>query len=323
VSTELPQIIFVMGKGGVGRSSVSGALALGFAERGERVLIMEWTVAEAFAPWFGLPPMETERSGDWKWIPRPREISPRVSVFNYRLQEALRGYFVDHLGLERFYAKVVDGPHLRRLVEAAPGIAELLFVGQLWWMVELAPAEAGFGFDRIIVDAPATGHGASLLDLPAALSTIGATGLLAMEVQRLVKMLADPKRVGAAVVSLAEELSVEETLELMPRLTKDLSRKPLAVFVNRSVTGLVGPEGGPVLADRPFTPAARAGLDTVTADLRSRVRLEAQLRTELAGLTSLGVFSLPEQLVVSGDTKPVEIVRGLARNLTAQLRRLP
>jgi len=95
------------------------------------------------------------------------------------------------------------------------------------------------------------------------------------------------------------------------------------VFVNRSVSGLVSPEGGPVLAGHPFSPAARAGLDTVTAELRSRVRLEAQLRAGLEGLTSLGVFSLPEQVVVSGDTKPVEVVRGLARNLTAQLRRLP
>lgn len=315
----LPQIIFVMGKGGVGRSSVAGGLALGFAARGERVLIMEWTVAEAFAPWFGLPPVEAQRGGDWKWIPRPQEIAPGVSVFNYRLQEALRGYFVDHLGLERFYAKVVDGPHLRRLIEAAPGIAELLFVGQLWWMVELAPAEAGFAFDRIVVDAPATGHGASLLDLPATLSTIGATGLLALEVQRLVKLLADPARVGATVVSLAEELSVEETLELMPRLTRDLGRPPLAAFVNRSVAGRVSATGAPVLADRALSPAARAGLDTVHAELRSRVRLEATLRAQLEGLTQLGVFSLAEQLVISGDLPPAEIVRGLSRELTAQL----
>lgn len=310
-----PTITFVMGKGGVGRSAVAGALALRFAARGERVLIMEWTVAEAFAPWFGLPPPELERAASWKWIPRPRELVPRVSVFNYRLQEALRGYFVDHLGLERFYEQVVDGPQLRRLIEAAPGIAELLFVGQLWWMVELAPSEAGFGFDRIVVDAPATGHGASLLDLPAALSTIGATGLLALEVRRLLKMLADPARVGAVVVSLPEELAVEETVELLPRLEKDLGRKPLAAFVNRSVAGRVAAQGGPLLGGVAMSEAARAGLETVEGDLRGRARLEAELRERLAGRTSLGVFSLSEQLLVREAPSPREVMQGLAEEL--------
>lgn len=310
-----PQILFVMGKGGVGRSTLSGALALAFAARGERVLIMEWTVSEAFAPWFGLPPMEAERAGDWKWIPRPREIAPRVSVFNYRLQEALRGYFVDHLGLERFYAKVVDGPHLRRLIEAAPGIAELLFVGQLWWMVELAPSEAGFGFDRIIVDAPATGHGASLLDLPATLSTIGATGLLALEVQRLVKLLADPKRVGALVVSLPEELSVEESVELVPRLQRDLGRPPLAALVNRSVAGHVAPAGPVALAHAPLSATARQALAIVEAELRARARSEAELRARLAQQTTRGVFSVADQLLVHGERTPREVIAGVTRTL--------
>ena len=63
---SLPQILFVLGKGGVGRSSVATALALMFAARGERVLIMEWTVEEAIAPWFGLTPMDTDRAGVWQ-----------------------------------------------------------------------------------------------------------------------------------------------------------------------------------------------------------------------------------------------------------------
>lgn len=301
-----PQVLFVMGKGGVGRSTVSGALALAFAGRGERVLIMEWTVAEALAPWFGLPPIEAERIGAWKWLPRPRELTPRVSVLNYRLQEALRGYFVDHLGLERFYARVINGPHLRRLVEAAPGISELLFVGQLWWMTELAPREAGLAFDRIIVDAPATGHGASLLDLPATVSSIGATGLLALEVQRLVKMIADPKRVGALVVSLCEELSVEECTELVPRLEHDLKRKPLLAVVNRAIPGAPPPvsrgEGETTLA-------------LIREEFRSRRRMEAELRARLEGRTDWGTWSLPEQLALVGEQSPREVLESLLPHL--------
>jgi anion-transporting ArsA/GET3 family ATPase len=317
---SLPQILFVLGKGGVGRSTLATALGLMFAQRGERVLIMEWTVEESIAPWFGKASMDFERSGTWAWIPEPMPIAPGLSVFNYRLREALRGYFVDHLGLSLFYKRVIDGPHMRRLIEAAPGIAELLFIGQLWWMTSLAETEAGLQFDRIVVDAPATGHGASLLDLPATLATIGATGLLALEVQRVVKMMADPARTGALVVSLPEELSVEETIELVPRVTKDLARPPLAAFVNRSVAGLIGGQGdAALLGGLALSQAARDGLETVQADLRARARFEGALREALAGKVDRGVFSLHEQLAVRGACTPREVVEALAKVLGEQL----
>jgi hypothetical protein len=316
----LPKILFVLGKGGVGRSTVSTALGLLFAARGERVLIMEWTVEESIAPWFGKGSMDAERAGRWAWIPEPLEIAPRVSVFNYRLREALRGYFVDHLGLETFYKRVVDGKHLRMLIEAAPGLAELLFIGQLWWMTNLAEKEAGLKFDRVIVDAPATGHGASLLDVPATLSTIGATGLLALEVQRVVGMMRDPKATGAVVVSLPEELAVEETVELVPRVTRDLGRPPLAAFVNRSVAGLIGREPRePLLQGLALSPEARAGLATVEAELRTRARFEDELRVRLAGSVERGPFSLPEQLAVHGAGTPRETAEALSLVLAEAL----
>ena len=316
----LPQILFVLGKGGVGRSTVATALGLMLAERGERVLIMEWTVEESIAPWFGKASMDSERAGQWAWIPKPMEISPRLAVFNYRLREALRGYFVDHLGMATFYKRVIDGPHMQRLIEAAPGIAELLFIGQLWWMTNLAEAEAGMKFDRIVVDAPATGHGASLLDLPATLSTIGATGLLALEVQRVVGMLLDPKLTGAIVVSLPEELAVEETIELVPRVTKDLGRAPLAAIVNRSVTGLISAAPtGANFEQLALSAEARAGLELVQNDLRTRARVESELRQHLAGRVARGVFSLPEQLAVRGACTPRQTAEALSAVLALQL----
>jgi Anion-transporting ATPase len=317
----LPEIVFVLGKGGVGRSTVSAALGLSLAERGERVLIMEWAVSEAIAPWFGSAPAEPERGGDWRWIPAPREVAPGLSVFNYRLREALRGYFADHLRLPLFYRKVIDGPHVRKLVEAAPGLAELLFIGQLWWMTSLAESEAGLHFDRIVVDAPATGHGATLLDLPKTLSGIGASGLLATEAKRVLKMVADPKRTGALVVSLPEELAVQETRALVPRTARDLGRPPLALLVNRSVAGWVS---NGVNADFargwPISEATHNGLDVVTEELRSRVRYESELRSELADATELGAVSLAEQLVATGDGSPPAVVRALSRTLGDSLR---
>lgn len=312
MSDPLPRIVFVVGKGGVGRSTVSAGLGLMLAGRGERVLVMEWSVAEAIAPWFDLPAAGTT----------PSEVIPRLSVANYRLEEALRAYFVDHLHLGLFYRHVVDGPAMRRLIEAAPGVAELLFLGQLWWYTSLAEKEAGLAFDRIVVDAPATGHGASLLDMPVTLASMGATGLLGREVDRVADMMGDPAWTGALVVALPEELAVEETLELVPRATHGLGRAPLAALVNRSVAGVMTDEARPAWLPDVVTglsPASRDALVTLHAELRARVVREAGLRRGLEGATRWGTFALQEQLAVSGRTRPREVALAVAGELATHL----
>ncbi|MBL8721790.1 MAG: hypothetical protein JNL79_37735 [Myxococcales bacterium] len=299
---RLPRITFVLGKGGVGRSSVAAALGATRAARGERVLVLEWTVAEPIAPWFGLPAAGVV----------PVEIAENLFVANYELRWALEAYFVDHLKLRRFHRHVVDGPPMRRLIEAAPGIAELLFLGQLWWLSTLAAEEADLRFDRIVVDAPATGHGASILKLPSTLASLGATGLLALEAGRVHEMMADPAWTGAVVVTLPEELAVEETLALVPQVTHDLGRPPLAVIVNRSVADLGAQDPGPdleALAAR-LSPPARDALATILVDLRARARREQELRAKLGG----PILAL-EDLLVGGPITPREVVRALAAHL--------
>lgn len=315
---QLPRILFVVGKGGVGRSTVSTALALHFAARGERVLLVEWTVTETIAPWFGRPAVAPGFT--------PVQVAPRLCVMNYELHAVLRSYFVEHLGLDTFYRRVIDGTAVRRLIEAAPGLAELLFIGQLWWLTTLSEAEAGLSFDRLVVDAPATGHAVSLLDLPAAMKTFGASGLLALEVGRVAKMMEDPAWTGAVVVSLAEALVAEETGELVPRVAKDLRRPPLAVFVNRSARGLCPEDSGSAWVDAlgpAVTPESRASLRLIHAELAARVRYEAELRQALAGATRDGVVSLPEQLAVTGAVAPLEVVKALAPHVGAWVDGMP
>src|SRR5271165_5608500 len=124
----LARVVFVLGKGGVGRSTVAASLGLALARRGERTCVLGWTMSDPIAPWFGQPPSTLA----------PREVSPRLHVANYRLDGALEQYFVHHLHLPRFYRYLIRGEHVRRLIEAAPGLAEVFFVGHLWWLTTLA-----------------------------------------------------------------------------------------------------------------------------------------------------------------------------------------
>ena len=281
VWSALPRIVFVLGKGGVGRSTVAAALATAAARRGERALILQWAIADSIGPWFGISPAGAT----------PVTIAPRIAVANFSLDYALRAYFVDHLRMGLVYRRVLRARPVARMLEIAPGLAEMFFLGQLWWLVTLARSEAGLDFDRIIVDAPATGHGTSLLDVPATLARMGASGLLATETRRVVDLVADPARTGAIVVALPEPLVVDETLELVPRVAARLGRAPLALIVNRSAAEVAA--ASPAWLDElRVTDKSRRALAAIDEELRTRVAIENDLRARV-GCAS---FALPELL---------------------------
>ncbi len=272
----LPRIVFVLGKGGVGRSTVAAALALRAARRGERALILQWAIADSIGPWFGVAPAGAQ----------PVELAPRISTANFALDYALRAYFVEHLHAGLLYRRVIRARPVARLLAVAPGLAEMFFLGELWWLVTLAAREAQLDFDRIIVDAPATGHGASLLEVPKTLAHMGAGGVLALETRRVLELMTDPTRIGAVVVTLPEPLVVDETRELIARL----AHRPVASIVNRSALPYVG--GPPV----------EGALAAIDAELRARAVIERTL-----GATA----SLPE---LPGRA-PLDVVRACAEVL--------
>lgn len=300
----LPRIVFVLGKGGVGRSSVAAALGMSIAATGARTLVLEWAVQDVIGPWFGAEPIDVD----------PVEIAPHLSVVNYRLDATLRAYFVDHLHLGLFYRRVVSSRQVEGLIDAAPGIAELLFLGQLWWLTTLAPAEKGLVFDTIIVDAPATGHATSLLELPETLSRLRVAGLLELELERVRGMMRDPRWTGSIVVATPEDLVAEETLELVPRVTRDLGRRPLAAVINRSARDLIASSSDAVVAElttRLTGPAAR-GVEVFVSEIKRRVECETSLTRALEGATEHGVISLADVLADSAG--------GVVRTLGERLR---
>jgi anion-transporting ArsA/GET3 family ATPase len=301
-ASALPRIVFVLGKGGVGRSTLSAALGLLCAQRDERTLVMQWAVGDAIGPWFGAAPAG----------PTPTEIAPRLSVANFELDDALRAYFVDHLHLGLVYRRVVRARAVTRMIEVAPGLAEMFFLGQLWWLITLAEREAGLRFDRVIVDAPATGHAASLLDVPSLATAMATSGLLSLETRRVVDMLADPGRTGAVVVTLPEPLVVDETLELIPRVTSRLGRVPIALVVNRSADAIVGLEDRPAWLDTLAVQLSEPSRRTMAAlhdELRGRVATEAELRRRVA-CSSVSFGELPGR-------PPIEVISAAARVLEA------
>jgi anion-transporting ArsA/GET3 family ATPase len=271
----LPQqkLLFVLGKGGVGRSTVSAALAELYAQQGRSVLIVQWAVHDSISPQFGKTSSLSHEA---------HTVAPGVSVMNYQADEAIREYFVDHLKMGLIHKMVIENKHVQRFLHAAPGVQELFFLGRLFWLVCLAIEERGWSYDHVIVDAPAMGHGVSLFRIAPTIASLGITGPLAAECERVTRMLYDSEAVGTVVVTIPEELPVEETLEFLPRIEKELNRPPLFVVLNRAFAEDLDEKQIGVLLERVCTAEAKQALKMLAQDLRKREAFAGLLVNALA-----------------------------------------
>ena len=111
-------LLFVLGKGGVGRTSVCCALALRAAQAGRRVLVVQWGLEDSVGPMLGAESVGHEA----------KEVVPGVWTMNFQPQEAIREYFTDYLGFGVLYRLVLEHRHVQQLFLAAPGVGELFFL---------------------------------------------------------------------------------------------------------------------------------------------------------------------------------------------------
>jgi hypothetical protein len=274
------KLLFVLGKGGVGRTTCAMALATAFAQKGERVLVVQWALQDALSPRYGLPSVgHTER-----------EVMKNISTMNFNVDEAMREYFVDHLGMRLLHSIVIENKHVQRLIHAAPGVQELFFLGRLLWLVELAQEARGWSYNRVIVDTPATGHGVSLFTIAPTIASFGMTGPLAHECERVSRLLADATKVGTVFVTLPEELPVEETLESLPKLQRELGRPPLLMAINKSISRHSQGDAQSLASESWYlafsqslgSDAAREGARLLLGDLLKRNAFERQLASACA-----------------------------------------
>ena len=269
------RLVFVTGKGGVGKTTVACALALVAAGQGRLTLLCEMDSSGTVARYLGCAPLEY----------RPHEVLPHLSAMSMDPGAEIREYLnvysrVPIMGRIGPVAKAFDF-----VAAAAPGVREILVVGKL-------ADEAVQHYDLVVVDSAASGHIVGLLGSPQAVNEMVRTGPIRSQTARIAGFLADPERTGLAAVTTAEEMPVSETLELADRLSEETAVKLTAVIANRLSPEPFGPEqqqylrrvsepetaaalgrlaGGPV---QPVLEAARlaVGLQQTEADHIARLR---------------------------------------------------
>jgi anion-transporting ArsA/GET3 family ATPase len=213
---------FVTGKGGVGKTTVTAAMAMLLARRGRRTLAVEMDGAGRLSGLLGGQGASAAAA----------KVQNNLHVLAIDGRAALEEYLGLVIPVKRLLSTVFSSRLYQYFVAVAPGLKELMTVGKVWY--EATREEHGRPmWDAIVVDAPATGHGLQHFRMPDAARETFGTGLVQRETTKIVELLRDSRATAVHLVTLAEEMPVTETLETERELTGPLAMPLGYVVVNR------------------------------------------------------------------------------------------
>ncbi len=305
------RVVIVAGKGGVGKTTVTAALARAAARQGRRALIVEVEGKSGLASMYGAEDLGYDEvtlaeaddppgSGDV----RARTLTP---------DEAMLEYLESH-GLSRVAKRLVSSGAIDTLATAAPGIKDILVLGKVKQL------ERETDVDLIVLDAPAAGHAITFLRAARGLLDAVRVGPIHNQAAEVMEMLTDAERCQVVLVTLPEETPVNELIETAYNLEDQVGVALGPVVVN----GLYPDRPG--LAIDPVTAAAEAGVGlrageaealTAAADFRRhRVQLQTEQVARLADQLPLPQLRLP--FLFGAELGPAELDL-LADRLVEQL----
>jgi anion-transporting ArsA/GET3 family ATPase len=232
------RLLLVTGKGGTGKTSVAAALGVLAAREGRRTLVVELGNSGALRELLAgdAPAPSAKRRGE------PERVSERLFVLSLVPELALEEYLGLQLHLRAMARAIVGNAAFHRFLDAAPGWRELITLGKLWHLASLEERGAP-RWPLIVVDAPATGHGLSLLSVPSVIVDTVRMGPLRRNTDRVQELLTDAARTWVVPVTLPEELPTNETLELRARVTElGLGLGPVIANGVEPPLGLAQPE---------------------------------------------------------------------------------
>jgi anion-transporting ArsA/GET3 family ATPase len=222
------RFVTVVGKGGVGKTTVSAALALAAARRGKRVLIAMCNAKERVSQLLEVPPIGAHN----------RTILPGVDAVNMTPTVALEEYGMMVLKVRTLYRAIFENRLVSAFLHGTPGIEAWSMLGKAQFHAHETLPDGRLRYDMVILDAPATGHGLEMLRVPRVLLEVAPPGLLRREAERAWSLFRDPTRAGALIVTLPEDMPVSESVELYGALTQELGLPVAGLAVNCTIARL-------------------------------------------------------------------------------------
>lgn len=216
------KLVVVTGKGGVGKSTLVAALGLALGRLGKRTLLLEIDPRESLYQLLDLPPTggEFARVSDRLFI---QNLSPRA-VLDQVVRERLR--------VEILTKRLLSSSIYRHFAEAAPGLKEVAALAHALRVVNGLAGKEAPEVDLVVLDAPATGHGVSMLAAPGLVADVIHDGPFGRMGSELAAIVRDPEHTGILLATAAEEMPVQEAIELIDSLAERIERRPELVVVN-------------------------------------------------------------------------------------------
>ncbi|MDP2313876.1 MAG: ArsA family ATPase [Pseudomonadota bacterium] len=201
------RVVLVTGKGGVGKTTISALIALRAARAGKRVLLCETSGVTQVPALFRV----AGRGYD------PVEVAPRLHTLSITSEAAIEDYVVMQLHFRRLYKLVFRNRVVGPFIDAVPGLHDLIQLGKVF---DLERTQLGGrpAWDLIVVDAPATGHGLTMLASPRAMMELTIAGPFHDNARDIAALFEDHARTALVLVSLPEDMPLKETEELYQRL---------------------------------------------------------------------------------------------------------
>lgn len=280
------RLVFVAGKGGVGRTTVAAALGLAAARGGKRTIVCEVARQERVSKAFAREGVGFEEV----------ELAPNLYAISIDPDGALEEFLVDQVGSRRLAGILFHNRIFEYLAAATPGLRELATIGKVWELAQLERRKRRDSpYDLVIVDLPATGHGLAALRTPRVFGDIARVGPVRRKADLIDGFIRDPKQTAVVAVALPEEMPVAETVEFADALEREMGLKLEATVMNAmlperfsgadalAIEAVNGDHGAPVVA---------AALRAALSEHRRGRSQRSQLRKLRGGVDS-PVVTLP------------------------------
>ena len=213
------KLLLVTGKGGIGKTLVSCALASRAVALGRRVLIVEQAAVEQIGPLLGIAGVTHEE----KW-------SGQLGVANFTPGGNFKDFITKHLMKSNLLDVIVSNKVVHSFFTAIPGFSELMLLGRIFYALNLAPRERP---DLVILDGYASGHFLSLMTTPDAVLKSGLAGPILQQTKLVKDWLADAEQCASLYVAVPEDLVISEAIEFLPVLASKSPTRLGAVVMNR------------------------------------------------------------------------------------------
>jgi anion-transporting ArsA/GET3 family ATPase len=284
------RIVFVTGKGGVGKTTVSLALGLAASAAGRRTIVCEVASQESASRLFGRAEIGFH------------EVELRENLFAISIDpdRSMREYLELQLPVKAMSDLLYRSRIFTYLAAATPGLREMVTIGKIW---ELAlpkrKMKRARAYDLVIVDAPATGHGIGFLQTPQNFAEIARVGPLSQQASKINATIVDQSSAGAVIVSLPEEMPVNESALLEGELDS------LGIAVDRVYMNALYPErfsdvelerisAAAERAEQPLRPALTAAIDEARRADSQRQQLDRLRELTRTEITTLPFVFAPE-----------------------------